>query len=99
MLESIEVLLELTNSQAEKHRGRVERLTGLDMTDDSMVERGGGIDLPGMEKDIRARVGERKIPWKRHWQPILVFLPGKIPWTEESGELCESMWSHRVGHN
>ena len=42
MLESIEVLLELTNSQAEKHRGRVERLTGLDMTDDSMVERGGG---------------------------------------------------------
>lgn len=62
MLESIEVLLELTSSQAEKHRGRVERLTGLDMTDDSMVERGGGIDLPGMEKDIRARVGERKSP-------------------------------------
>ena len=29
----------------------------------------------------------RKIPWKRKWQPILIFLPGKIPWTEEPGGL------------
>ena len=27
----------------------------------------------------------RKIPWRRKWQPIPVFLPGKIPWTEEPG--------------
>ena len=26
-----------------------------------------------------------KIPWGRKWQPTPVFLPGKIPWTEESG--------------
>ena len=25
----------------------------------------------------------RKIPWRRKWQPTPVFLPGKIPWTEE----------------
>ena len=26
-------------------------------------------------------------PWKRKWQPTPVFLPGKIPWTEEPGNL------------
>ena len=29
----------------------------------------------------------RKIPWSRKWQPIPIFLPGKIPQTEESGGL------------
>ena len=24
-----------------------------------------------------------KIPWRRTWQPIPVFLPGESPWTEE----------------
>ena len=24
-----------------------------------------------------------KVPWMRKWQPTLVFLPGKSPWTEE----------------
>ena len=24
-----------------------------------------------------------KIPWRRAWQPILVFLPGESPWTDE----------------
>ena len=24
-----------------------------------------------------------KIPWRRQWQPTPVFLPAKIPWTEE----------------
>ena len=28
-----------------------------------------------------------KIPWRRAWQPTLVFLSGKIPWTEEPGEI------------
>ena len=27
----------------------------------------------------------RKIPWRRKWQPALVFLAWKIPWTEEPG--------------
>ena len=34
----------------------------------------------------------RKIPWRRKWQSIPVFLPGKIPWTEEPGGL-QSMGS------
>ena len=25
------------------------------------------------------------LPWRRKWQPTLVFLPGKISWTEEPG--------------
>ena len=39
-----------------------------------------------------------KIPWRRAWQPIPVFLPGKIPWTEEPGGL-QSMGLQRVGPN
>ena len=34
----------------------------------------------------------RKIPWRRAWQPTLVFLPGESPWTEEPGGL-QSMGS------
>ena len=36
-----------------------------------------------------------KIPWKRKWQPTPVFLPGKSPWTGETGRL-QSMGSQRV---
>ena len=36
-----------------------------------------------------------KIPWRRAWQPIPVFLPGESPWTEEPGGL-QSMGSQRV---
>ena len=28
-----------------------------------------------------------KIPWRRKWQPTPVFLPGKIPQTDEIGGL------------
>ena len=38
-----------------------------------------------------------KSPWRRKWQPIPVFLPGKIPWTEEPGRL-QSIGPQRVGH-
>ena len=41
---------------------------------------------------------DRKIPWRREWQPTPVFLTGKIPWMEESGRL-QCMGSQRVGHN
>ena len=40
----------------------------------------------------------RKIPWRRQWQPTLVFLPGKNPWTEEPGGL-RSMELQRVRHD
>ena len=40
----------------------------------------------------------RKIPWRREWQPAPVFLPGKIPWTEEPGRL-QSTGSQRVRHD
>ena len=39
-----------------------------------------------------------QIPWRRAQQPILVFLPGESPWTEESGGLL-SMGSQRVGYD
>ena len=37
----------------------------------------------------------RKVPWRRKWQPTPVFLPGKIPWTEEPGGL-QSMGSQEL---
>ena len=36
--------------------------------------------------------------WSRQWQPTPVFLPGKIPWTEEPGGL-QSMSLQRVVHD
>ena len=39
-----------------------------------------------------------KIPWRKTWQPTLVFLPGESPWTEKPGRL-QSMGSQRVRHN
>ena len=38
-----------------------------------------------------------KIPWRRVWQPTLVFLPGEFPWTEEPCWL-QSIESQRAGH-
>ena len=50
--------------------------------------------------DIRdlGSIPEWKIPWRRKWQSTPVFLPEKIPWTEELGRL-QSKGSRRVGHN
>ena len=39
-----------------------------------------------------------KIPWRRAQQPTSVFLPGKFPWTEESGGLW-STGSQTVRHD
>ena len=36
-----------------------------------------------------------KDPWRKSWQPTLVFLPGESPWTEEPCVL-QSMGSLRV---
>ena len=40
----------------------------------------------------------RKIPWRRAWQPTLVFLPRESPWTKKPGGL-QSMGLQRVGHS
>ena len=39
-----------------------------------------------------------KIPWRRTWQPTLVFLLGKIPWMEEPGRWQSIRWQ-RVGRD
>ena len=39
-----------------------------------------------------------KIPWRRAWQPTLVFLPGESPWIEESGKVQSIGWQ-RVVHD
>jgi len=41
---------------------------------------------------------EGKTHWRRKWQPTPIFLPEKIPWTQEPGRL-QSMGSQRTGHN
>ena len=46
-----------------------------------------------MAKNLPANIGDvglipgSKISWRREWHPTLVFLPGKIPRTEEPGGL------------
>ena len=37
----------------------------------------------GDERDTGSIPWVRKIPWRRAWQPVPVFLPGKPAWTEE----------------
>ena len=54
------------------------------------------INLQCRRPEFDPRVG--KIPWRRAWQLILVFLPGESPWTEEPGGL-QSVESPRVRHN
>ena len=39
-----------------------------------------------------------RIPWRRAWQPIPVFLPGESQWAEEPGGL-QCIGSHVVGHD
>ena len=39
-----------------------------------------------------------KIPWRREWQSIPVFLPGEFHGQRSHGKL-QSMGSHRVGHD
>ena len=51
-------------------------------------------NLPAVQKTW---VGSlvRKIPWRREWQPTLVFW--KVPWTGEPGQ--QRTESQRIGHN
>ena len=56
-----------------------------------------GKESPASAGDWEAQVRSlgREDPWRRAWQPTLVFLPGESPWTEEPGGL-PSMGSERV---
>ena len=44
-------------------------------------------NLPAMWEDLGSIPEWGKFPWRREWLPILVFLLGEIPWTEEPGRL------------
>ena len=46
-----------------------------------------GKDSTCHARDPGSIPGLGRIPWGRKWHPTLVFLPGKIPWSEEPGEL------------
>ena len=35
--------------------------------------------------DLGSVPGLGRFPWRRAWQPTLVYLPGESPWTEEPG--------------
>ena len=43
----------------------------------------------GDTEDVGSSIGSKveKMPWRWAWQPTLVFLPGKSPWTEKPGRL------------
>ena len=54
---------------------------------------------PPAMRETRSSPGLGRSPWRREWQPTTpVFLPGRIPRTEEPGGLS-SMGSQRVRHN
>ena len=38
-------------------------------------------------QETRVTSQVKKIPWRREWLPTPVFLPRRIPWTEEPGGL------------
>ena len=48
--------------------------------------------------DVSLISGLGRSPWRRKWQPPPVFMPEKIPQTEEHGGL-QTKGSQRVGHN
>jgi len=48
--------------------------------------------------DLGSVPGFGKIPWRRAWQPTVVFLPGETPWAEDPGGL-QFMGLQRVGHD
>ena len=52
------------------------------------------LDFPGSSDDKESACnagdlgsvpGLGRFPWRRAWQPTLVYLPGESPWTEEPG--------------
>ena len=58
----------------------------------------GGSGVKNLPADSGFDPWVRKIPWRRKWKPTAVFLPEKIPRTEEPDWL-QSTGSQRVRHN
>ena len=50
-------------------------------------------NLPAMQ-ETQFDSWVRKIPWRRAWQPTLVFWPGESPWIEEPSEAM--VWALRM---
>ena len=46
---------------------------------------------------MRSDLWVRKIPWRRKWQPIPLFLNGKF--NGQGSLMCYSPWDHRVRHD
>ena len=49
--------------------------------------------------DLGLTPGLGRFPWRRAWQPTLVFLPRESPRTEEPVGGLQSMGLQRVGHD
>ena len=49
--------------------------------------------------DVDSVPGSGRSPGEGKWQHSPVFLPGKIPWTEEPGGLLQPLGLQRVGHD
>ena len=47
--------------------------------------------------DLGSVPGLGRFPWRRTWQPTLIFVPGESPWTEKPGGL-QSMWPQSQKH-
>ena len=52
---------------------------------------------PAMQETWVPSLGSED-PWRKAWQPTVLFLPGESPWTEEPGRL-QSIESQRVGYD
>jgi len=51
------------------------------------------------KQEIQVQSLGRENPQRRKWQPTPVFLPEKIPWTEEPGRLQSMGLQEFVGHD
>ena len=88
----------------ERLNGKVERLLVYDLDILHPVNYIGGASgkKPACQcrrlKSLRFNPWVRKIPWRRAWQPTLVFLPRESKWTEEPSVL-QSIGLHTVEHD
>ena len=73
------------------HRVWVDVIWGF--PEDSLVK-----NLPANAGDSGLTLGSGKIPWRRKWQPISIFLSGE--YHGQRSLASQSPWGHkRVGHN
>ena len=88
---------ELTKNQQEKHRQNEKLITATVELKWKKVQGDMGPPRRHRGKEVICHCRRckrhgfnpwvRKIPWRRAWQPISIFLPGEFRWTEEPGGL------------